>query len=118
MNEIKEQNKRKTASYKVALKHLDWKAIKVEDYSTEELQACLEDILKPISSLRTLDEMINDYAQHHEKYDLKMHPDAPKLPRNAVMRFIDDNRDKFKSFLSQKYPNQPVGLVSCQTFPH
>jgi hypothetical protein len=56
--------------------------------------------------------MLTDYEQHHQKYDLKMHPDAPKIPRNAVMRFIDDNREKFKKALTNMNPGTPVGLVS------
>lgn len=40
-----------------------------------------------------------------------MHPDAPKIPRNAVMRFIDDNREKFKKALINLNPGTQVGLV-------
>lgn len=40
-----------------------------------------------------------------------MHPDAPKIPRNAVMRFIDDNREKFKKALIKLNPGTQVGLV-------
>lgn len=108
---MKNINKRKTSSYKVALKHFDWSQISIEGHTVEEFKSCLDEILKPICSIRTLDEMLTDYEQHHQKYDLKMHPDAPKIPRNAVMRFIDDNRDKFKTALMKDFPGAQIGLV-------
>jgi len=97
------------------LKHFDWSQISIEGHTVEEFKACLDEILKPICSIRTLDEMLTDYEQHHQKYDLKMHPDAPKIPRNAVMRFIDDNREKFKKALMNLNPGTQVGLV-CDAY--
>ncbi|KAL7042058.1 hypothetical protein ACKWTF_001003 [Chironomus riparius] len=114
--EIKNINKRKTSSYKVAMKHFDWTQISIEGHTIEECKACLDEILKPICSIRTLDEMLTDYEQHHQKYDLKMHPDAPKIPRNAVMRFIDDNRDKFKKALIKEFPGTQIGLKEISSY--
>lgn len=112
VNLINEHNKRKTVSFKIALKYLDWSAIKIDGYEAKELKACLAEIIKPVCTIRTLEEMLNDYKLNHEKYDLKMHPDAPKLPRNAVMKFIDDNRAKFKKALEKEFPGTNIGLVS------
>lgn len=112
LKELRSANKRKTSTYKVALRHLDWSLVKVDELSTDEAKSCLEEILKPICTVRTLDEMLTDYELHHQKFDLKMHPDAPKVPRNAVMKFIDDNREKLKKMLAKQFPDKVIGLVS------
>lgn len=112
IKKIRAVNKRKFSSYKIALKYLDWTQINVEGYKISDLKACFCEIIKPLSTIRTLEEMISDYENNHVKYDLKMHPDNPKLPKNAVMKYIDDNRVKLTKKLKNENPGINVGLVS------
>lgn len=116
VNCIKNVNKRRTASCKIAVKNMDWTQVKIEGLNTDEAKDCLKQILAPVNAMRTLDEMLNDYLENYQKYELKKSLNAPKLPQNPVMRYVTEHRAEFEKKLKKKHPDERIQLVTfCTT---
>lgn len=117
---VREANKRKSVSYTIALKNLDWTKIKIEGFTTEELKDCfVNSIIKSISKTRTLDEMLTDYQLNFKKLEVKHNAEAPKCPYNPVMQYITQNRNKLKKLYKKEHPNVPedkIGLKEISSF--
>jgi hypothetical protein len=113
VKKVREVNRRKALSHTPAIKSIDWTKIDIDGYSADELKECLASIMKVIPRIRTLDEMITDYETNYKKIEFRTNSTAPKLPRNAVMRYIDDNREKLKKMFKKQNPTETtIGLVS------
>lgn len=112
VNRLKEVNTRKTSTYKTAINKLDWSKVKIDDHSEAELKEILKSVLSAVCSVRTLDEMLNDYLQHYQKYEMKLNKNAPKLPVNPCMRYVSMHREEFTRKLKKKFPNETIKLVS------
>lgn len=103
---IKKVNKFKTSSNKRAINKLDWSQI---DMDREEAQECLKQILKPVSSVRTLDEMLDDYLANYHKYEMRS---MISLPQNPKLRWIMANRIELEKKYKKKHPDEKIMLVS------
>jgi hypothetical protein len=116
VNRVREINKRKSISHKVAVKHLDYAQLDVEGLGPDEAKDCLNQILEPVGAMRTLDEMLTDYLENYQKYELKKALHAPKLPANPVMRYIQHHRAELEKKLIKKNPNERIKLVNFILF--
>lgn len=112
INILKEINTRRTSTYKIATKYLDWSKVNIPGHTLEELKECFKQILSSVCSVRTLDEMLNDYSEHYRKYELKNNPNAPKLPTNPCMRYVAEHRKELTNKLQAKHPNEKITLVN------
>lgn len=112
IHRLKELNKRKTATHKTAVNKMDWSKVEVGNFSEEELKECLKQIMSTVCTIRTLDEMLNDYLENYQKYELRRNRNAPKLPINPCMRYVTEHREEFTKKLKKKSPNGTIKLVS------
>lgn len=112
VNCLKDINKRKTITYKQAIKTIDWTKVDITGHSQEELKECLNEILTSVCSIRTLDEMLDDYIENYRRYELKKNPNAPKIPTNPCMQYITEHRAELQKKLKKKYPGESITLVS------
>jgi Cdc6-like AAA superfamily ATPase len=96
---------------------LNWSKIKFPGYTEEQLKDCLKEILESVPRIRTMDEMLLDYENNPLKYNMKTHPGVPKMPVNAMMRYIDDNRAKIvKKMKKNMEPGTKPNLVGLRFF--
>lgn len=86
--------------------------MKIDQHSEDELKDCLKQILSTVNSVRTLDEMLNDYTNNYQKYELKKNRNAPKLPANPYMSYVAEHRKELLKKLTKKYPNETIKLVN------
>jgi HMG (high mobility group) box len=116
VNKIKKINTSRTASFDKAKKNIQWDKLNILAYTEEELKIIFEEIVKDISKYRTLDEMLNDYLENYQKYELKKNINAPKMPMNPCMSFITANRDEIERKLKKKYPDVKIRLGDVSKF--
>lgn len=112
VNRLKEINTHKISSHKAVLNKLDWSKVKIKKHSKEELKDCLKQILSKVCTVRTLDEMLNDYLDNYQKYELKKSLNAPKMPIKPCWRYISEHREELQKKLEKKHPNKTIKFVS------
>ncbi|CRL01056.1 CLUMA_CG014161, isoform A [Clunio marinus] len=91
-----------------AVRNIKWDSIQIDDFTTEELQNSLSEIIKSAGTSRTLHEILNDYESNWKKYEISNHPDFPSRPHIPSMQFFMVNRSKFEQKLEKENGGKKV----------
>ncbi|XP_040325352.1 upstream-binding factor 1-like protein 1 [Herpailurus yagouaroundi] len=92
-------------TFKTTQSQMDWEKLAFKDYSGEMCKLKWLEVSYHLRKFRTLTELVLEAKEHVEKPDRskkrKKHPDLPKKPLTAYLRFFMEKRPQ----CSQKYPN-------------
>lgn len=98
--------------YSKAVKRIPWDKISIDGYNTDELQNELKEIVKVVSHVRTLDEILAEYVKNRHRYDLNAHPEFPSKPISAHWLYFKENREKITKLAEQANGGKAVPYVS------
>jgi hypothetical protein len=110
VNKLKTINVSRTSRFDKARKSIKWDDVKILEYTSEEVKSIFDSIVKDISRFRTFDEILNDYIENYQKYEVKS-CFKEKKPLNPCMKFIVDNREDIEKKMKKKFPGKSIQLV-------
>lgn len=91
-------------TFKTTQSQMDWGKVAFKDYSGEMCKLKWLEISNKIRKFRTLKELVLEAKEHvknpYKRKNLKKHPDLPKKPLTAYLRFFMEKRAQY----SQMYP--------------
>ncbi|KAJ1527096.1 hypothetical protein ONE63_008636 [Megalurothrips usitatus] len=102
--------------YSTRMSHVDWNEVAFNNYTPEECQTVMAEILKKVRGFRLMKEMISDARQwarkpwtsFYNKKSQSSHPEMPKRPMTQYMLFFMDRKDK----VAAAHPNLDMLQVS------
>lgn len=95
-----------------AIKTIPWNKVNIDGYEQDELKKELDEIIKVVGTVRTLDEVLADYEKNFQRYDFTMHPDHPSKPLSYMLTYVKENRLKLEKELKKQNPGNKCSYVS------
>nr|KAF6343847.1 upstream binding transcription factor like 1 [Pipistrellus kuhlii] len=106
-------------TFKIAQAHMDWAKVAFKDFSGEMCKLKWLEISRKIRKYRTLTELVLEAKEHvknsYQSKKLKKHPDMPKKPLTAYLRFLKEKRPEY-SQMHPKLNNQELTKVMSEKY--
>nr|KAF6343846.1 hypothetical protein mPipKuh1_018413 [Pipistrellus kuhlii] len=106
-------------TFKTAQAYMDWAKVAFKDFSGEMCKLKWLEISRKIRKYRTLTELVLEAKEHvknsYQSKKLKKHPDMPKKPLTAYLRFLKEKRPEY-SQMHPKLNNQELTKVMSEKY--
>ncbi|XP_066108866.1 upstream-binding factor 1-like protein 1 [Saccopteryx bilineata] len=106
-------------TFKTTQSYMDWEKVAFKDYSGEMCKLKWLEISKKIRKVRTLTELVREAKERvrnpYKSKNRKKHPDFPKKPLTAYLRFFNENRLLY-SQMHPKLSNQELTKVLSEKY--